>query len=269
MIEYLKVSKVKNFIVAESNKQHQLGKPLVKALNELIDRTLATSVTQATHDKQSRLETPSLINKQLAFVENPKSKTKPDLPFLHLTRLKERIEKLSQGKISASNQFVDKLNNLLLAVLLSTIGGTVECRINQPVLVSGSQDMPAAPEKRVAQAEKTPICGRRPLGSVVAAAEPEPSVDGQQPEPSVDGQQPEPSVDGQQPQRQTKTVKIGLHLSKSDLTATCQFFTIRDIAKIETTVRERIFKGLLDSGFALDDLEQQIQIEVEVDDKKR
>lgn len=251
MLEYLKVSKVKAFIIAESNKQHQLGGPLVKALNEFIDRTLAASVIQANHDKQSHLETPSLINKQLAFVENPKSKTKPDLPFLHLTRLKERIEKLSQGKILAGNQFVTKLNSLLLSVLLSTIASTVECRINKPVLASGSQGMLVVPEKLAVQAEKTPIQGGRPVAQSAVIVE------------------PEASVDEQQPQRQTKTVKIGLRLSKSDLTATCQFFTMRDIARIETTVRERIFKGLLDSGFVLDDLEKSIQIEVEIDDKKR
>jgi len=239
MIEFLKVSKVKDFIIAESNKQHQLGKPLVTALNEFIDRTLAASVTQASHDKQSRLEAPALIIKQLSLDAKPVSKTKPDLPFLHQSRLGQRIEELSKGKIAMSNQFVAKLNGLLLSVLLSTIKGTAECRINKPILVSaGCAVVP--PQAGMNQRQRLPV---QPI------VEPESSVNDKQ--------------------RQTKTAKIGLHLSKADLTATCQFFTVRDIARIETTVRERIFKGLLDSGFNLDDLEKQIQIEVEIDDPKK
>ena len=242
MIEFLKVSKVKDFIIAESNKQHQLGKPLVKALNEFIDRTLAASVTQANVDKQTRLEAPALISKQLSLDAKSVSKTKPDLPFLHQSRLRQRIEELSKGKIAMSNQFIAKLNGLLLSVLLSTIRGTDECRINKPILISAdkaaSQQLPVVPIQK-----------QRLPAQTEAVVEPEASVDKQQ--------------------RQTKIIKIGLHLSKADLTATCQFFTVRDIARIETTVRERIFKGLLDSGFNLDDLEQQIQIEVEIDDPKK
>jgi len=246
MLEYLKVSKVKNFILAESNKQHQLGKPLVKALNEFIDRTLAASVTQANHDKQSRLENLTLINKELENDNRPIiSKTKPDLPFLHQSRLKERVDKLSQGKVTMSNQFVVKLNGLLLSIILATIRQAPQCRINKPILIS------AQPPKRqlVATVQVTSDQKQRLPAQTEAVVEPEASVDKQQ--------------------RQTKIIKIGLHLSKADLTATCQFFTVRDIARIETTVRERIFKGLLDSGFALDDLEKQIQIEVEIDESKK
>ena len=240
MIEFLKVSKVKDFILAESNKQHQLGKPLVKALNEFIDRTLAASVTQANCDKQSRLENLTLINKELENDNRPIiSKTKPDLPFLHQSRLKERVDKLSQGKVTMDNQFVVKLNSLLLSIVLATIRQAPQCRINKPILVSaGCAVVP--PQAGMSQKQRLPV---QPI------VEPEASVDKQQ--------------------RQTKTVKIGLHLSKADLTATCQFFTIRDLARIETTVRERIFKGLLDSGFAIDDLEKQIQIEVEIDEPKK
>ena len=240
MLEFLKVSKVKNFILAEANKQHQLGKPLVKALNEFIDRTLAASVTQANCDKQSRLENLTLINKELENDNRPIiSKTKPDLPFLHQSRLKERVDKLSQGKVTMDNQFVVKLNSLLLSIVLATIRQAPQCRINKPILVSaGCAVVP--PQAGMSQKQRLPV---QPI------VEPESSVNDKQ--------------------RQTKTVKIGLHLSKADLTATCQFFTVRDIARIETTIRERIFKGLLDSGFALDDLEKQIQIEVEIDESKK
>lgn len=253
MLEFLKESKIKKFIIAESNKQHQLGKPLVKALNEFIDRTLAASITQASHDKQSRLETPALINKQLSSYERPDPKTKPDLPFLHLSRLVQRIEELSKSKIAMDKQFVVRLNCLLLSVLLSTIKGTTECRINKPILISDnkgvSQHSPVPPSTdATATAQAIPVKRQRLPASSVAVTEPESSVDSKQ-------------------QRQTKTVKIGLHLSKTDLTATCQFFTIRDIARIETTVRERIFKGLLDSGFDLSDLEKSIEIEVALVEK--
>jgi len=244
MFEFLKVSKVKNFIVAESNNQHQSSGLLIKALNEFVDRTLVASVTQASRDKQSRLENLTLINKELENNNRPIiSKTKPDLPFLHQSRLKERVDKLSQGKIIMDSQFVVKLNSLLLSIILATIRQAPQCRINKPILVTDS----AAVSKQ--------LPASRPRGMLVASEKP-------------DAQTERTTELQNDKQRQPKTVKIGLHLSKIDLTATCQFFTIRDIARIETTVRERIFKGLLDSGFSLNDLEQQIQIGVEIDDAK-
>jgi hypothetical protein len=207
MHEFLVESKIKNFIVAESDNKHRLGKPLVKALNEFIDRQLVAII-----DGDFLPATPK-----------PQTKTKPDLPFLHLNRVKLRLKELSQDKFRVTKQLSIDLNNLILSVLLSTIKSTEKCTLNTPILLT--------PDKIV-----TPTI-----------------------------QAPKEQFDLQ---RQIQTLNVKIKFNSGEVTGSTRFFSGLHFAKLEATIRERIFKGLLDSGISKSELENLLQIEVSVVDKK-